>query len=101
MHTTSIKPLSSLERRLRFKLSEEEINDRFERNAEELAREARLPGFRPGRVPRSLIKDRYRDMILKNIHTQGVRDAMEFAEEILSILMFGRLRTRISTNPTT
>ncbi len=82
MHTTSIKPLSSLERRLRFKLSEDEINERFERNAEELAQEARLPGFRPGKVPRSLIKDRYRDAILKNIHTRGVRDAMEFAENL-------------------
>ncbi len=82
MHTTSIKPLSSLERRLRFKLSEDEINDRFERNAEELAQEARLPGFRPGKVPRSLIKDRYRDAILKNIHTEGVREAMEFAESL-------------------
>lgn len=82
MHTTSIKPLSSLERRLRFKLSEDEINARFERNAEELAQEARLPGFRPGKVPRSLIKDRYRDAILKNIHTQGVREAMEFAERL-------------------
>lgn len=83
MHTTSIKPLSSLERRLRYKLSEDEINDRFERNAEELAQEARLPGFRPGKVPRSLIKERYREMILKNIHTQGVRDAMEFAENLV------------------
>ncbi|MYD45275.1 MAG: hypothetical protein F4W92_02840 [Gammaproteobacteria bacterium] len=82
MHTTSIKPLSSLERRLRFKLSEDEINDRFERNAEELAQEARLPGFRPGKVPRSLIKDRYRDGILKNIHTLGIREAMEFAENL-------------------
>ena len=82
MHTTSIKPLSSLERRLRFKLSEDEINDRFERNAEELAQKARLPGFRPGKVPRSLIKDRYRDAILKNIHTLGVREAMEFAENL-------------------
>lgn len=83
MHTTSIKPLSSLERRLRFKLSEDEINERFERNAEELAQEARLPGFRPGKVPRSLIKDRYRDTILKNIHTLGVREAMEFAENLV------------------
>lgn len=82
MHTTSIKPLSSLERRLRFKLSEDEINDRFERNAEELAQEARLPGFRPGKVPRSLIKDRYRDAILKNIHTLGIREAMELAENL-------------------
>lgn len=82
MHTTSIKPLSSLERRLRFKLSEDEINKRFESNAEELAQEARLPGFRPGKVPRSLIKDRYRDAILKNIHTLGVREAMEFAENL-------------------
>lgn len=84
-HTTSIKPLSSLERRLRFKLNSEEINDRFERNAEELAQEARLPGFRPGKVPRSLIKDRYRDAILKNLHSQGVRDAMEFVEHLENV----------------
>ena len=82
MHTTSIKPLSSLERRLRFKLSEDEINDRFERYAEELAQDARLPGFRPGKVPSSLIKDRYCDAILKNVHTQGAREAMEFAENL-------------------
>lgn len=84
-HTTSIKPLSSLERRLRFKLNSEAINARFEHTAEELAQEARLPGFRPGKVPRSLIKDRYRDAILKNIHSQGVRDAMEFVEHLEGI----------------
>ena len=82
MHTTSIKPLSSLERRLRFKLSFDEIDERFERNAEELAQEARLPGFRPGKVPRSLIKDRYRETILKKIHSRGVQDAMEYAEHL-------------------
>ena len=82
MHTTSIKPLSSLERRLRFKLGFDEIDARFERNAEELAQEARLPGFRPGKVPRSLIKDRYRETILKKVHSQGVQDAMEYAEHL-------------------
>ena len=82
MYTTSIKPLSSLERRLRFKLSEDEINARFERNAEEIAKEARLPGFRPGKVPRSLIKERYRDNILREVHSRGVRDAMEHAENL-------------------
>lgn len=82
MYTTTINPLSSLERRLRFRLNHDEINDRFERNAAELAQEARLPGFRPGKVPRSLIKDRYREEILKKVHTRGVREAMDYTENL-------------------
>ena len=82
MQTTSIKPLSSLERRLRFKLSLDELDHRYERNAEDIAQEARLPGFRPGKVPRSLIKDRYRDTLLQRVHSQGAREAMQYAENL-------------------
>ena len=80
--STSIKPLSSLERRLRFKPGHDQLERRFEQNAENLAHEARLPGFRPGKVPRSLIQERYRDTILEKVHSHGVRDAMEYAEQL-------------------
>lgn len=80
--STTIKPLSSLERRLRFKPGHDQLERRFEQNAEEIAQEARLPGFRPGKVPRSLIQERYRDAILEKVHSHGVRDAMEYAEQL-------------------
>lgn len=82
MLSTSIKPLSSLERRLRFRPDQDQLERRFEQNAEDLAQEARLPGFRPGKVPRSLIKDRYRDTILEKVHSHGVREAMQHAEHL-------------------
>ena len=80
--STSIKPLSSLERRLRLKPSLEQLEQLFEQSADKVAREAKLPGFRPGKVPRSLIKERYREDLLQEVHSHEVREAMQYAEHL-------------------
>lgn len=45
----------------------EEFKTSFEENAQEIAKAAELPGFRPGKVPLSMIKARYAQRIQANV----------------------------------
>lgn len=57
MHT-SVEPLEGNKVKLSVEVDEEEIRQDEDGTLTRLAREVRLPGFRPGRVPRKLIANR-------------------------------------------
>ncbi len=50
-------------RELELEIPAEEVTKQTEKVAKELARVARVPGFRPGKAPLSLIKRRFADDI--------------------------------------
>jgi trigger factor len=54
-----VSNLNSCRRELRIEVPAEKVREEMERAAERLARNVRLPGFRPGRAPLSLVRSRY------------------------------------------
>ena len=55
----SIESGEGLERRMTVKLPAEKLNDEVDKRLKRIARTARLDGFRPGKVPLSIIRQRY------------------------------------------
>lgn len=50
---------AGLERRMRIRVPEEQISTQVNKRLESLSREARVPGFRPGKVPIKVIRQRF------------------------------------------
>ena len=71
----SIESTGNLERRLTFTLPEERLESHIGGRLREIARTARIKGFRPGKVPAKVIEQRYgsqvRAEVLDGLLRQG------------------------------
>jgi trigger factor len=74
---------TSVRKALVFQVEPEIVQAAIDRRARELSRKARLPGFRPGRVPADVVKRRFREDILS-----------ETAETIVNEYVFKELDGR-------
>jgi trigger factor len=54
-----VSNLNSCRRELRIEVPADKVREEMDRAAERLARSVRLPGFRPGKAPLSLVRSRY------------------------------------------
>ena len=63
----SVEAGEGLERRMKVDLPPEQINDEVEKRLRDFARSARLPGFRPGKVPMKLLRQRYGNHLLQEV----------------------------------
>ena len=57
--TETTTTVSSLEKTISLKLSVEKINAEVEKRLKKVARTARMPGFRPGKVPMKMVVQNY------------------------------------------
>ena len=55
----SVESVGSLERRMTFRLPAERVDTQVGGRLREIARTARIKGFRPGKVPAKVIDQRY------------------------------------------
>jgi trigger factor len=72
---------TSVRKALTFEIESEVVEKEIEQKARDYARHAKLPGFRPGKVPTHVIKQRFRGQVLEeaveNIVNRVVRDELE------------------------
>jgi len=62
--THQLTDISTVRKRLEIEIPQEVVDEEITRIARELGRRAKVPGFRPGRAPLGVVKNRYRDDIL-------------------------------------
>jgi len=76
-----VSNLSSIKRQLQVEISADVVAQEFDRISAELARQVHVPGFRPGRAPKSVIKARFRDEIrnevIKNLVPSALQNAVD------------------------
>ncbi len=63
----SIESSEGLERRMKVELPAEQVNETVEKRLKELARTVRLDGFRPGKVPVSIVRKRFSDQVRQEV----------------------------------
>ena len=73
--------LSTCQRRVKVTIAREDIDRYREEAVRELVPTALLPGFRPGRAPRSLVGQRFKTELADQIRTKLLSDAMEQVSE--------------------
>lgn len=57
--TSSIEQLAGLKRKISVTISGEKVGSVYERNIQKLIKTVKLPGFRPGKVPRRVVEERF------------------------------------------
>src|SRR5436309_7637596 len=87
--------ISACKKNLDIEIPQEVVDHEITHIAQEFARRARVPGFRPGKAPLGVVKTRYRDEILseamQNLMPKYVADAVE--ERKLAIVQSPRFES--------
>jgi trigger factor len=64
---TEFTDVSETRKHLSFEIEPDVVEAEIERIARRYTRSARVPGFRPGKVPASVVRQRYKDQILHDV----------------------------------
>jgi len=75
----SVENTSALERRLTVQVPGQEIHDKIEQKLRELSKQVRIKGFRPGRVPLSVVRQRYGQQVRQDIVSEAVQEGLQQA----------------------
>ena len=64
---TDVTEVSETRRQLSFEIPSEVVEQEIDRVARGYSKSARVPGFRPGKVPAQVVRQRYKDQILYDV----------------------------------
>lgn len=68
----TLESLDSCRRALLVEVPPDQLAPRMEATLQELGRSVRIPGFRPGKVPRALLERRFRDHVRDEVMRQAI-----------------------------
>jgi trigger factor len=75
----SVENTGGLERKLTVQVPGDEINDKVNSKLRELSKQVRIKGFRPGRVPMSVVKQRYGKQARQEIVGETIQATLQQA----------------------
>jgi trigger factor len=87
----SVENISTVEKRLKIQVPADEVNKQIDTRLREIGKQVRLKGFRPGRIPYSVLKQRYGPQATQEVVQQTAQSALQQAVEQESL--------RIAANP--
>jgi trigger factor len=58
-------------------ITPEVLSGKFDKEINEIASQAKMPGFRPGKVPASLIRTKYQDRLFEDIKQKAFKSGMD------------------------
>ena len=76
---TEFTDVSQTRKTLTIEIPTDEVDREIERVAGDYTKRARLPGFRPGKAPRTVVRQRFRDQILHDVMHDLIPRAVEAA----------------------
>jgi trigger factor len=85
----SMETGEGLERRMKIDLPFEQIAGEVDKRLQALARSARLPGFRPGKVPLKLLRQRYGDQVEREVFGELAQSSFTEAVSSQSLRIAG------------
>ncbi|KGQ19748.1 Cell division trigger factor [Lysobacter dokdonensis DS-58] len=94
----SVETLGNLERRLTFRLPAERVDTQVGGRLKEIARTARIKGFRPGKVPTKVIEQRYGDQVRQEILDGMLRESFDGAIRENELRLAGNPRIEPSSD---
>ena len=77
----SVENTSSVEKRLKIQVPAEEVNKQIDARLRELGKQVRLKGFRPGRIPFSVLRQRYGPQAKAEVIQQTAQTSLQQAIE--------------------
>lgn len=90
MFKVDVETVDSLRRRLAVEVPAETVSAEIEKAFTELARAAKVPGFRPGRVPRAVLERMFGDRVRAEVFGRLIQDSYAEAIEGQQIVAVGQ-----------
>ncbi len=89
----TVENTSTVEKRLKIQVPAEEVQQKVDTRLRELGKQVRLKGFRPGRIPFSVLRQRYGSQATKEVIQQTTQSTLQQAveQEALQIVAMPRL----------
>lgn len=75
----SVENTSALERRLTVQIPAQDIQSKIEDRLRELSKQVRIKGFRPGKVPMNVIRQRYGKQVRQEIVSEAMQNGLQEA----------------------
>ena len=75
----TVESTSTLERRMRVQIPEERVTGEVDKRLGDLARSASLPGFRPGRAPVKVVRQRFGRQVREEVVGELIRSSLDDA----------------------
>ena len=88
----SVESTGNLERRMTFRLPAERIDTQVGGRLQEMARTARIKGFRPGKVPAKVIEQRYGQQVRAEVLDGLLRESFDSAVRDNALRLAGNPR---------
>ncbi|AXI82989.1 trigger factor [Xylella taiwanensis] len=85
----SIESIGNLERRLTFSVPEDRLESHVDERLREIARTARINGFRPGKVPAKVIEQRFGEKVRAEVLDSLLRETLDSAIRANSLRLAG------------
>src|SRR6186713_3450848 len=85
----NVENLGTLERRVSMSLPAEEIEKQVDERLKKLARNVRMPGFRPGKVPLKLVAQTYGPQVRSEVLSDAVQKAFTDAVKEANLKVAG------------
>jgi trigger factor len=74
---TEFEDITQTQKRITIEIPSDVVDKEIDRITRDYSKQARLPGFRPGKVPASVIKQRFKDQILHDVAHALIPRAIE------------------------
>jgi len=87
----SVESNSAIEKRLKIQVPAEEVNKQIDSRLREIGKQVRLKGFRPGRIPFKVLRQRYGQQATQEVIQQTAQNSLQQAIQQESL--------RIAANP--
>jgi len=69
----SVESKEGLERLMTVELPADQVNEEVEKRLKTISKSAKIDGFRPGKVPLSVVRKRYQDQVLMEVHGELIQ----------------------------
>ena len=79
----TLEDISPVKKKLLIKISAKEVNRELDRAYKDLGKKAKIPGFRPGKVPRQMLERRFGAEVTEDVTRNIISDTFpEALEEV-------------------
>src|SRR5687767_11850100 len=85
----NVETLGTLERRVSMALAADDIERKVDARLKQLAKNVRMPGFRPGKVPLKLIAQTYGSQVRSEVMTDAVQKSFSNAVKEANLKVAG------------
>lgn len=86
---TSLEDISSVKKKILIEIEPEEVDRQFNEAYRELGKRVKIPGFRPGKVPRSILEGRFRKQVVEDVTKELISDTLPKALEEVNTFPLG------------